>query len=190
MSYADFLERKSRNSRDTGILYRVALDSWAKACEAASSDELLKSIKDGRVDVYDSLDKMVTFLTRNDKAPKTINAYVSGVRAFLAYSDISITEHKFRAKVAMPKQYEVSSDKITTHEELQKLFLHSSLKVRSLVACLCSSGLRIGELLKVKVGQVNLDTKPGRIIIMAKETKNRRTRTVFLSDEAISLLKE
>jgi hypothetical protein len=55
---------------------------------------------------------------------------------------------------------------------------------------LCSSGLRIGELLKVKVGQVNFDTKPGRIIIMAKETKNRRTRTVFLSDETISLLKE
>ena len=44
--------------------------------------------------------------------------------------------------------------------------------------------------MKVKVGQVNFDTKPGRVIIMAKETKNRRTRTVFLTDEAISLLKE
>jgi integrase/recombinase XerD len=190
MSHADFLERKSRNSRATGILYRVALDSWAKANEAASIDELVKSIKDNKIDIYDSLDRMVTFLTKNDKAPKSINAYVSGVRAFLAYSDISISEHKFRAKVPMPKQYEVSTDKIPTREELQKLFLHSSLKVKALVSCLCSSGLRIGELLKVKVGQVNFDTKPSRIIIMAKETKNRRTRTVFLTDEAISLLKE
>ena len=104
MSYADFLERKSRNSRATGILYRVALDSWAKANEAVSIDELVKSVKDNKIDVYDSLDRMVTFLTKNDKSPKSINAYVSGVRAFLAYSDISISEQKFRAKVAMPKQ--------------------------------------------------------------------------------------
>ncbi len=90
----------------------------------------------------------------------------------------------------MPKQYEISSDKIPTKEELQKLFLHSSLKVRTLIASLCSTGLRIGELLKVKVGQINFDTKPARIMIMAKETKTRRTRTVFLTYEAVSLLKE
>lgn len=90
----------------------------------------------------------------------------------------------------MAKQYEISSDKIPTKEELQKLFLHSSLKVRTLVSCLCSTGLRIGELLKVKVGQVNFETKPPRIMIMARETKNRRTRTVFMTDEAVALLKE
>jgi hypothetical protein len=33
ISPADFLERKARNSRTSGILYRVALDSWAKANE-------------------------------------------------------------------------------------------------------------------------------------------------------------
>jgi hypothetical protein len=66
MSYADFLERKSRNSRATGILYRVALDSWAKANEVVSTDEFVKSIIEGRIAVYDSLDRMVTFLTKNE----------------------------------------------------------------------------------------------------------------------------
>jgi integrase/recombinase XerD len=151
---------------------------------------LAKLIKENKIDVYDALDRLVTYLTRQESAPKTIACYVAGVKAFLSFSDIQIAEHRFRAKVSMPKQYEVSSDKIPTKEELQKLFLHSSLKVRTLIACLCSTGLRIGELLKVKVGQTNFDSKPARIMIMAKETKNRRTRTVFLTDEAVSLLKE
>ena len=106
---------------------------------------------------------MVTYLTKNDKAPKSINAFVSGVRAFLAFSDISISEHRFRTKVAMPNQYEVSSDKIPTRDELQKLFLHSSLRVKTLISSLFTSGLKIGDLPRVKVGQVNFDSKPGRL---------------------------
>ncbi len=150
----------------------------------------MATIRENKLDVYDSLDKFVSYLSKQEKAPKTITSYVAGVRAFLSFNDITVAEQRFRAKVAMPKQYEISSDKIPTKEELQKLFLHSSLKVRTLIGCLCSSGLRIGELLKVKVGQINFESKPPRIMIMARETKTRRTRTVFLTDEAISLVKE
>jgi len=190
LSYNEFLERKARNSQGTKHVYRVALSTWATSNNATNIDDLIKLIKENKLDVYDSLDRFVSYLLKQEKAPKTITSYVAGVRAFLSFSDITIADHKFKAKVAMPKQYEVSSDKIPTREELQKLFLHSSLKVRTLIACLCSTGLRIGELVKVKVGQITFDSKPARIMIMAKETKNRRTRTVFLTDEAISLLKE
>jgi integrase/recombinase XerD len=189
MSHTEFLERKARNSESTKQVYQIALSTWAFA-NSASIDSLVTSIKESKIDVYDSLDKFVSYLIKQEKAPKTITSYVAGVRAFLSFSDIAIAEHRFRAKVAMPKQYEISSDKIPTKEELQKLFLHSSLKVRTLIGCLCATGLRIGELLKIKVGQINFETKPARIMIMAKETKTRKTRTVFLTDEAISLLKE
>jgi len=190
LSVREFLDRKARNSPSTSSVYEIGLSSWVNSNGLKSIDELVESIKNGKIDVYESLDKCVSRLIQQGKAPKTIGTYVAGVKAFLSFVDITIADQKFRAKVAMPKQYEVSSDKIPTKEELQKLFLHSSLKVRTLIASLCSTGLRIGELLRVKVGQINFDTKPARIMIMAKETKTRRTRTVFLTDEAVSLLKE
>lgn len=190
MSLKEFLDRKARNSPSTSGVYELGLSCWVNSNGLRNVDELVESIKNGKIDVYESLDKCVSRLIQQGKAPKTICTYIAGVRAFLSFADITIADQKFRAKVAMPKQYEISSDKIPTKEELQKLFLHSSLKVRTLIASLCSTGLRIGELLKVKVGQINFDTKPARIMIMAKETKTRRTRTVFLTYEAVSLLKE
>lgn len=186
----EYLTRKARNSKKTAEIYASAIREWVKANNGKNAGMLLLSIKLGKTDVYESLDRLVSYLQKKSKAPKTIGTYLGGIKGYLAFEDIEISDQKFRVKVAVPKQYEVSSDRIPTKEEIQRVFLHSSLEVKALIASLCSTGLRLNELLHVKVSHVDFDSKPPRIRVFAKDTKTRRTRLVFLTDEAAALVKE
>jgi integrase len=186
----EFLARKSRFSKRTSEIYAGAISEWVKSNDAKNAEHLVHLIKAGKVDVYATLDKFVSYLHKRGKAPKTIGTYMSGVKSYLAFEDIEISAQKFRVKVAVPKLYEISTDRIPTREELQKLFLHSSLQVKVLVTSLCATGLRLGELLAVKVSNIDFDSKPIKITIFAKDTKTKRARFVFLTDEAASMLKE
>jgi len=53
-----------------------------------------------------------------------------------------------------------------------------------------SSGMRRGELCKLKVSDVHMDTHPVMIKIRGEYTKSGKSRTTFISDEASKLLKQ
>jgi integrase len=69
------------------------------------------------------------------------------------------------------------------------MFDVSDLRERTMLAMLASSGMRIGELLSLRVKDVEFEN-PTRIAVRAENTKNRRERIVFVSSEATVLLKD
>lgn len=62
--------------------------------------------------------------------------------------------------------------------------------MRALIYTLLSSGMRIGEALSIKVGDVNLKEEPASIAIKAEYSKTRAGRVAYISDEAKEALEE
>ncbi len=61
---------------------------------------------------------------------------------------------------------------------------------RALYLTLASSGMRIGETLKVKVADLEMDKEPVRIMVRGEHTKNGDSRIAFVSTEAKEALAE
>lgn len=69
-----------------------------------------------------------------------------------------------------------------TGHEIARLTAAASLRDRAMVWCCLGGGLRIGEACSLDIGSVDPD---GSILIMASKAKSRRSRRVYLSDEAL-----
>jgi len=62
-------------------------------------------------------------------------------------------------------------------------------KMVALVLLLLSSGMRLGEALKLRVSDLDLGVSPARATIRAENTKGGRQRVVFMTDETRDAIK-
>ncbi|MCS7113804.1 MAG: site-specific integrase [Candidatus Bathyarchaeota archaeon] len=81
-------------------------------------------------------------------------------------------------------------DKVPSNAELRRILSHMDAKGRSLFLVLASSGMRIGEALKLKVEDLDLASEPPRINIRGEYTKTGNSRTTFITSEAKESLEE
>lgn len=124
----------------------------------------------------------------SDSAPKTQNNKVSAVKLFFEEHGIKIPESewkKFRRRKMRPSK-PVTNDKAGSKEDWRKIINNmTSPAGKALFLVLLSTGARIGELLQVKMDDLDLDSEPARIHLRAEYTKNGISdRYVFLTDEA------
>jgi integrase len=118
--------------------------------------------------VYNLLDSYVCFLVDDLKlAPLTTIGYLSGVKRILRFSDVETNNDKLRLKLVLPKTRAITNDRITTVEELRLMLSLTNLRGKTILTMLASSGMRIGELLQLKVGDVDFG-KPTRLDIRAQ----------------------
>ncbi|MEM2178261.1 MAG: site-specific integrase [Candidatus Methanomethylicaceae archaeon] len=71
-----------------------------------------------------------------------------------------------------------------TKEVLKKILEHLELKGRTLVLFLASSGIRIGEALKLKLNDIDLDQDPPIVYVRGEYTKSGDSYYTFISKEA------
>jgi hypothetical protein len=64
------------------------------------------------------------------------------------------------------------------------------IHARTLTIVLSSSGMRIGEALKLKISDLDLETVPTTIRLRREYTKTKKKRIVFISTEATQVLEE
>lgn len=69
-----------------------------------------------------------------------------------------------------------------TGYEIVRLTAAASLRDRALIWCCLGGGLRVGEACSLVIGAVDPE---GSILIEARQAKGRRSRRIFLSDEAL-----
>lgn len=184
------MQRKARRSGSTAETYGAALNLWASTLGYAGPDEAVSAIKSAKIGVYKALDDFVAKLMATGFAPRTIWNYLSAVRGFLRFEDVTIDQYKLRDKIILPPKMEISTDRIPTREEIKKLLLEGDLKQKAAIAILASSGMRIGELCKLRIANVDFEKHPARIGILGKISKSKTSRVVRISDEAANLLKE
>jgi len=132
------------------------------------------------------------FVNDQDQPLKRVTQgyYVIALRSFLKYLAKRDIDTLSPEKIDIPKG-ESRSLKFLTHDQLQRLFTQpdtsqeAGLRDRAILETLFSTGMRISELVKLKIDQLNFVQREFGII-----GKGGRARVVFLSDEAVEWIQK
>ncbi len=152
----------------------------------------LEKLKAGERDFINDFKVFLQSLA--NRPPKTVKAYVSGVKQFFEEQGFKISEEEWKKirKRLMPKTSRaVTLDDKPTKEQLRKILNFVDIKAKSLFLFLASSGCRVGEALQLKVSDLDLDADPPRARIRPEYTKaGVGGRVVFMSYEARDAIKD
>jgi integrase len=127
------------------------------------------------------------------KAPKTARGNLQATLGWLEYNEIVLSKKQLSTvKGKLPKGGTQTREDICDVVTLRKILNHADLKTKSMVLCLASSGMRLNEILSLKlsdvqlgdVGEVSCVRIPGNI------TKTGNPRTTFFSSECTEILRQ
>jgi len=140
----------------------------------------------------DHLTDLMAFSTAVGKRPPhTAKTYMGAVKEFMANNNIEFSSRELkRVRSKLPKGSTRTIESDMTHETLKSILQHMDIKGRALMLVLASSGMRIGELLQIRISDVNLTSEPGEISIRGEFTKTGEQRVTFISREAIHAVNE
>jgi integrase len=186
----DWLNRVYRRSKSQNSRHAVEMALRVFDREIGESAEVvIMKVKNGQLDVYEILDKFVASLDKAQASPSTITGYVNRVMRYFAFSDVVVDPVRFRAKVVLPR-VEDPDDRAPTVEELRGILSWGKLRTKTLILAMATSGMRLGEAIVLKIGDVNFTVKPTRIMLSPKVAKKTgKARIVYISDEATEYLK-
>ena len=131
------------------------------------------------------------FMSLKGKPPKTVSLCLSAVKMFLLENGVELPALFWRRLKGRRKgSRALMLDKVPSNAELRRILSHMDVKGKSLFLVLASSGMRIGEALKLKLEDVDLTSDPPRILIRGEYTKSGNSRVAFISSEAKEALEE
>jgi len=163
----------------------VYLSAIGAACKYSSKtpDELADSLsKASEAELTEFLQGFVNYLVGNDRAPKTVQAYLSAVKGFLEVNDIDVP--LLGRRVRKPRVYVRSADRAPTIEELRLVCVGADLETKALLLFLLSSGCRIGEALMIQRDDVESKGQAHAVRIRPEIAKDRIGRYAFITGEA------
>ncbi len=142
-----------------------------------------KYFKSNKRNHYEDLLKFISSLA--DSPPMTARTYFGVIKEFFAHNGIEFSSREIKSiRNKLPKGHartvELELDNTTIH----KIMEHMDIKGKALILTLASSGMRIGESLRITLDEIDLDAIPPTITIRGKNTKTGDQRLVFISKEA------
>jgi hypothetical protein len=84
----------------------------------------------------------------------------------------------------------ISEEKVPTNEEIARILEYLPIHAKALTLLLASSGIRIGEAMKLTWNDIDLESQPVKINLRAEYTKTKKKRITFISKEAENILRE
>ena len=81
-------------------------------------------------------------------------------------------------------------DRVLNTKIIGAALQHCDVKARAIFLCLASSGARLDEMLTVRMNDVVLDSNPAKMTFRGSNTKNKKQRYTFISDEAVAAVRE
>ena len=196
-----YLEKKFRisHSFNTKNVYYAALKKFTEFARVRynfSLDEMLSQIFEKSTDPLDVLDDYYTFLSsyktktkRNGYSSEAINQYIRVAKDFLNHQGCKIYNEDMKMRFRLPKRVS-GYQRGLTREAINRVIRFANPKLATTILIACSSGMRIGEIIQLKMSDVDLDASPAAITIRAKTTKTRETRLTHISSEAKNSLKD
>jgi integrase len=123
-------------------------------------------------------------------APTTIAVNRSALIGFLEENGIELSRlDERRIKKRLPRHRGVVEEEIITREHLQTISPLLGVRDRAVTLVLLASGARIGETLKLRIRDVDLDAEPARVVFREETTKNKERRISFLTPEAVDAVR-
>lgn len=186
---AEFL--KLFNSPKTKNAYKWCLGEFFKYLYPESSLEESGERYFSETRNYE--DDISNFLSsiNGSKAPKSVKLMITTVRSFLIENDVELSEKFWRRLKGRVKGSRTRTlDNVPSNLELRKAIMMMPPNGKALYLVLSSSGMRIGETLKLQIEDLNFDYDPVRVNIRGDTTKTGNSRIAFISGEAKEAVEE
>jgi integrase/recombinase XerC/integrase/recombinase XerD len=177
--------------------YKAALKKFTEAI-LPSSESLESGIdtyfsrimKNGQFDLEMVETDILTFSNSlNGAPPKTWRVYISAAKMFLSENKVDLSVGFWKRLSRRRKGHRaLTIDKIPSREELVRIVSECPLSGKSIILLLASSGMRIGECLRLRFKDFDFEHRT--IQIPGQFTKSGDSRTVFYSQECADVLKE
>ena len=179
-----YRKSKSKETKDTYLSGVTIFCRW----RGKEPLQVIQDMKEGKADIYKVFDDYVTYLSKSNRAPNTIITYFTVAKKFLRFCGVEFSNDKLKDIVPMPRTHTITDDRIPTIEELKAILYSANSRGKAMISMLASSGMRIGELLSLRVKDVDLATHPTMIRLRPEVTKDRQARICFISDESKKFL--
>ncbi len=163
---------RRKGSEITVEHYITAATKFANYLGFSDPELALKAIKDGKVNAGEKVDAFIDYaLDDLGKSHSTVLNYIHGVKKWFELGDIKVDWKQ----IEMPTATEtVENDRAPTKEELKALLNHAvRARDRFAIYALSSSGLRLGTLLSLKIGDVDF-SPPDMAIIKVEKARGRK----------------
>jgi len=182
----------SFRSESTKRVYKAGVKNFLKVVGLHNADQYIAEVKNGR-DFFSDLLNYAKYMSENNYPPKTAGAYSQAIINFIEYElDIELSK-KQRRKLnnALPKGKRARTiEDDLTRDVLRKILTHCDTKGKALFLFLVSSGIRIGEALKLELDDINLKSDPVKVKVRGEYTKTGEPYYSFISREAKDALLE
>ncbi len=180
------------HSANTVNGYKVGLNHFRRFAEEnhqCTVTSLVDYIKAGKIDLFKVLNEFVVYLDKLGKQPQTIKMVVTSAKGILRYAGIKIYSEDFKQMVKIPKVKRHREEPLTK-EILIRLLRNLPVKLQTAVLVASASGIRVGELVQIRISDIDFSSKPTKVKIRADITKTREARETFLTAEATKALKD
>ena len=138
-----------------------------------------------------SQDVKLYFQTIMNYAKSTVRTYLSIIKTFFIENDIAVPDKTWRRLSQRSRNARATGiDVVPTTKMLRNLLSHMPIQGKAIFLAMSSSGMRIGETMKLTLDDIDLNNKPARIYLKAKYTKSNTSRIVFISSEATEAIEE
>ncbi len=191
-----YVERKYRVSRshDTRNSYRKIVRRFINFIQLQYNqdfEQFLDFLKQPDTDPVGILDEYFTFLAGGEKplANNTIRFYVTVSKDFLNYLGCRIFTEDIKHRFRLPKEQHVYEEGLTK-ETINRILRFANPKLSTSILMLCSSGMRISELIQLRIQDIKFEKNPTTILVRADTTKTRETRITCISSEATNALQD
>jgi len=118
------------------------------------------------------------------KAPRTIRSYIYNCKTiFELCASYEFNKEKNRRLKGLLRgtRKPITKDIPLSHQMIRNIVSHASIPIKAAVLIMATSGIRIGELLKLKIKDFDLDKR--MIVIPAHVAKTKEMRTTFYTNE-------
>lgn len=190
-SYLDklYLISHSENShktyKTTIKLFRAFLDEKYSCNEL----EITEKINKNHLDVYDLLQSFVVHMDKQGIKGNTIRIRFSSVKGYMIHLGAKISTDEIKQKIRIPRVTRPREIPVTK-EMIVRLLRNAKPKLQVAILMSVSTGLRRGELVNLRIMDVDFNTTPTTVYVRANTTKTRQSRITFLTTEATNALKD
>lgn len=177
------------SNKNTIRRYRYCINEFFKFLKI-NPDDYVKRMKGNPKGIEMDIWNFILHLQDEVKlAPKSLKLHISALRKFCLQNDLEMPPRVFETlRRRTPRAVSETHDAVPTRKILRDIFQHTDFKTKCAGMILLSSGMRIGEL--VKIMKEDIEEYKGFIKITVRRdvTKSKYDRVTFISSEAKELL--
>ena len=152
--------------------------------------EYLSEVRSGERAAADDLVDFIAAMEREGYAPSSVHGARAGINGFFELNGIELSRLQEKViKRTLPRSKVMQEEENISMDILRAILPLMHHHDRAVTLVLLSSGARIGEVLKLREKDLDLDASPARVTFRASTTKTKTRRTAFISIEAVDALK-